>query len=105
MRAGLLRHKITIQQVAEAQDASGSMDEAWSTFVKVWAAYEPQTGKESFTEDQQQAFLTVRFRVRYLSGITPKMRILFDGRYFDILATADVGGRGKQLHIMTRENV
>ncbi|MCP5018065.1 MAG: phage head closure protein [Ketobacter sp.] len=84
---------------------SGEVISVWSAFATVFAAYEPQSGKESQTEDQEQAFNTARFRIRYLSGVVPKMRILFDGRYFDIEAINDVGGRRKQLHIMAREHV
>jgi len=105
MRAGALRHQIIIQSAAEAPDASGSPVEAWSTFATVRAAYEPQSGKESFTEDQEQATANTRFRIRYLSGVTAKMRISFDSRVFDIQSVIDVGGRGKQLHIMCAENV
>ena len=105
MRSGALRHKITIQQPAEAQDASGSVESSWIPFATVSAAYEPQSGKESFTEDQEQATSSIRFRVRYLSGVTPKMRISFDSRLFDILFVKDVGGRRKQLHIMCEEQV
>ena len=104
MRAGALRHQIIIQSVAETPDASGS-PEVWSTFATVSAAYEPQSGKESMTEDQEQATLTTRFRIRYLSGVTAKMRISFDSRIFDIRSIVDVGGRQKQLHILCGENV
>lgn len=105
MRAGALRQRITIQQAIESQDSSGSVTKVWTTFATIWAAYEPQTGSESFKEDQEQAVMGVRFRTRFKAGITPKMRVSFDGRVFDILSLVDVNGRSKQLHIMTRENV
>jgi len=105
MRAGLLRHQITIETVSESQDSSGAIVSAWSTHAVVMAAYEPQGGSESFKEDQEQATQSVKFRIRYLAGVTAKMRIVYDGRHFDILSVADVGGRQKQLHLMCSENV
>lgn len=105
MRAGLLRHVITIEQVTETQDDSGSVVETWATFKKVHSTYEPQSGTESFKEDQQQAFETVKFRIRYLAGITPKMRVSFDGRLFDILSAIDLHGMKKETHLMCREAV
>ena len=105
MRAGALRHQIIIQSVTEVPDASGSPVESWSTFATVSAAYEPAFGSEGVKEDQEQATVNVKFRVRFLSGVVPKMRVSFDSRLFDIQSVIDVGGRGKQLHLMCVENV
>jgi SPP1 family predicted phage head-tail adaptor len=105
MRAGLLRHQITIQTSTVSRDSSGSTIDTWATYAVVMAAYEPQSGSESFKEDQEQATQTVKYRIRFLAGITPKMRVLFDSRVFDILSVIDVGGRNKQLHLVCSEHV
>lgn len=103
MRSGLLRHSITVQQPVETQDSAGAVVASWVTYADLRAAYEPQSGREGLTEDHVQAFGTVRFRTRYIAGVTPKMRVLFDSRVFNIQSVIDVGGRGKQLHILTEE--
>lgn len=103
MRSGLLRHSITVQQPVETQDATGAVVATWATYAALRAAYEPQSGRESFSEDHPQAFGLVRFRTRWVTGITPKMRVLYGTRVFNILSVVDVGGRGKQLHLMTEE--
>lgn len=105
MRSGLLRNQITIESVTETQDSAGSPIESWTTYAVVMSAYEPQSGSESFDEDQEQATVKHRFRIRYLSGITPKMRISFDSRIFDIESVINVGGRNKQIHLMAKEHV
>lgn len=105
MRAGQLRHQITLQQAVESQDAYGAVTVVWSDVATVRAAYEPQSGKEAYAEAQQQAEAVVRFRIRYRAGIVPKMRILFDGRVFDIQSVIDVYGRRKQLQLMAIEHV
>ena len=102
MRAGLLKHIITIETVVESQSATGSVTEAWQKFAVVHSTYEPQTSGESFKEDQEQAFESVNFRIRFLDNITPKMRINYKGRIFDILSATDYLGMGKETHITSR---
>ena len=101
MRAGLLRHIITIEQVIETQSDTGSITETWQPFLSsIHSTYEPQSGMESFKEDQEQGFETAKFRIRYRAGITTKMRVNFKGRIYDVLSALDYLGMGKELHII-----
>jgi SPP1 family predicted phage head-tail adaptor len=84
MRAGQLRHKVTIQTSSEAQGATGDITTTWSTFATVNASIEPVYGREFFNNRQLSAEITHLVEIRYLSGVRPKMRILFGTRYFDI---------------------
>ena len=81
-----MRHRVTIQKSTNTQSDTGASVQAWVDHKKVWSTYQPLTGKESFTEDQEQASLMVLFRMRYLSGITADMRVIYDGLTYNIIA-------------------
>ena len=84
MRAGALRHRLTFQQLPATpqRDSTGAEVEDWQDVATVWGSVEPLTGRELFTAQQLNATLSHRVRLRYLPGITPKMRIQFGPRYF-----------------------
>jgi phage head-tail adaptor, putative, SPP1 family len=105
MRAGRLRHKIEIQQVVETQSATGAVINTWQTYYQARASYEPKSGKEAYTAQQEHAQATAMFRMRYKAGITTKMRLIYDNRVFDIENVIDVYGRGRELQIMGVEHV
>jgi len=84
MRAGRMRHRVTIQQQSTTQDTYGQPANTWADVATVWAAVEPIRGKEYFDASQDNAETTTRVRMRYRSGITQDMRISFDSRLYNI---------------------
>jgi SPP1 family predicted phage head-tail adaptor len=105
VRIGKLRHRITIEQVTETQDTDGSALESWSTYATVQASIEPISGREYFTAQSTQADVTHRISLRYVSGITPKMRVNFSSRIFDILSVINVNECNRELQLMCRESI
>lgn len=101
--AGLLRHCIEIQQKTNSQTDTGSISVQWSEFALVRARIIPVSGNEKFQQDQFLNQVTHKIEMRYLKGVTPQMRILFDGRYFDIEAVIDESERNRMLTIMCLE--
>lgn len=107
IRAGKLRHLITIQQPGTGRDACGGvLSNSWVDFATdVRASVEPLQGREFFATVQQGAELTTRFRLRYLPGVRPDMRIIHQGRVFLISAPPiDVNMLHRELHIMAVES-
>lgn len=86
MRAGRLRHRITIQTQTQVQDSTGSIVLTWSEFATVWASIEPISGREFFSAAQVQSTVSTRIRIRNLPGVTETMRILHGTDYYDIQA-------------------
>ena len=103
MRAGELRHQIVIQTPTETQNASGSVSTSWGTFATVFADVRPLSSRETFQMDQDVAERTVRFFIRYISGITHKMRISYDSRVFDIRTVINTGARDRSIEIIAVE--
>ena len=110
MRAGKLRHRITIQQKAETLNAYGEPIYTWSTKAKVWASIEPASGREYIEGGRQAQDVTHQVTMRHQTGITPEMRVSFvdrtnSTRTFDIERVLEPLVRGVELQLMCRENV
>lgn len=105
MRAGELRHRVTIQQPVEVLDDYNTPSVVWQDFARVWAAIEPLSGREYLQLQNTNAEITVRIRIRYLPGITPAMRVVYGSRVFNIQAVIDVEEKHRELHLMCAEAV
>jgi SPP1 family predicted phage head-tail adaptor len=98
-----LRHVVIVQERTETRQPDGSYAPTWSTFATLRAAVEPLRGQEYFAAHQLQASTNVRIRVRYVSGVTTKMRVLFESRYFEIEGIIDPEMRHRELQLMCVE--
>lgn len=104
MRAGRLRHRVTIQQKVEAVNGFGERIVSWSTVANVSAGVEPLRGREFFDAEQVQAEISHRVIMRYRPGINSTMRLLYKGRVLHIQAPPiDVDERHRELQLMCRE--
>lgn len=104
MNIGDLRHRITLQECVSGQDEAGQPVQEWQDVATVWGAVEPLRGREYFAAQQVQAEVTTRIRIRYRKGIRPEMRVLYDGRIFQIVAPPiDPEERHREIHLMCKE--
>ena len=100
-----------MQARAEMQDATGSVVWIWLDAFAAWAAIEPMMGREYFAAAQIQSDATVRIRIRYRTGVTPKMRVrhvaergsptLFE--YYEIESVISPREEGRELVLMCRK--
>jgi len=103
MQAGRLRHRITIEQKSVQRGAQGGEVVTWTAFAaNVPAEAEPMSGREYVTLRAGQADITIRFRLRYLAGVNPAMRVNWNGDPYEIEDVIDVRGRRVQLELMCR---
>ena len=103
MRAGRLRHRITIQNPTKQRNQVGETVLAWKDLATVWAAVEPVSGKEFFAAKQVIAEVTHKIRTRYRPGISPQSRVLFNGRTFEVNSVINRDERNRELEIMATE--
>lgn len=106
MRSGDLRHKVKIQQLTESVDSTmGGLTSSWGDISSPdeWAAVEPLAGREYHQARSNNSELDTRIRIRYRSGITPRMRVLWGSRTFDIQSVISKDERGRELHLMCKE--
>ena len=105
MRAGELRNKVVIQQVTETQRTDRHPRQSSPTLATASAAIEPFQRRELTAVQQIYAEVTGKIRTRYLAGVTPKMRVLFGSRIFDVLGAINDEERNRELIIYTKEVV
>jgi SPP1 family predicted phage head-tail adaptor len=105
MRAGKLRHQIVIQNMIESHNSYAEVETSWVDYATVYAAIEPIQGREFFAALQVNAETTVRIRIRYLSGVTKKSRVTFEGRIYNIQSIIDADERHREMQLMCSEGV
>lgn len=105
MKAGALRHAITIEVLTSSADEMGGQTRTWATHVSTWAEVAPARSNERFFGEQIEAVITHRITMRYQAGITTQMRVLFGARYFQIKGIVNRDERSIMLDLMCEEGV
>lgn len=97
--AGRLRERVTVQQAAETRNALGETVLSWSTFAERWASVEGVSSREALASGQQDVTITHRVRMRYLSGMTQNMRIVWRSRTLNIVSLLEYDNRTEHVAI------
>lgn len=88
---GKYRHRVTIEQQMETRGEMGGVIVTWVPFANnVPAEVLTGPGRDAIAADAQQADVSARINLRYLPGLTGKMRIVWDGRLFNIIGEPDL---------------
>lgn len=76
LSAGRLRHRITIEQPVETRGSGGEVIVTWApVYTNVPAAIEPMSVNSFIAARQIQSDITTMIVIRYVAGLTSKMRI------------------------------
>ena len=86
MDAGILRDRVTVQQATENRNSLGESILSFSTFAEVWASVQGVSAREFLLAGQQQVEVSHRVKMRYLTGLTPQMRLSWRGRTLEIIS-------------------
>jgi SPP1 family predicted phage head-tail adaptor len=107
MQIGKLRHKIEIQAKADpgAPDAYGEVVEGWTTMLTVWGAINPASGKELYVAEQAQAEVSHVVTLRYCDCLTPRHRLKFGSRIFNVNFVRNMDERNTQQEVYCKEVV
>lgn len=107
MRAGQLRHRVTLQSKSVTRDAMGGETITWNdTVTNVPAAIEPLQGRERFLAQQIQPELSVRIRIRYRADVQADWRVKYGTRIFAIESPPiNPEFRDRELHLICSEGV
>lgn len=107
MRAGLLKHRITIEQPADAATAPGGTEWPGTTFASRRAQITTGGGKEFSQAQSIHGELSHLIIMPGRCAVTNSMRVVFDGRYFEILAAWSPDGKScdkaAEIHMACRE--
>ncbi|MDA0780803.1 MAG: phage head closure protein [Rickettsiales bacterium] len=110
--ASQMRHVITFQSQVLTADNAGGNTIGWTDFMSVWAKIEDisksggrNLGAEKTFSGQLKNTRSYRITIRYISGVTTDMRVLFDSRVFNIRSVINVNERNEMLQIFAEEGV
>lgn len=90
---GSLDERITIEQPAKTQNSVGETELTWSTFATTWAKVESLTGREIERYGEVVGFSGHKVTMRFRSGVTTAMRVIYDGRTLEIGSIIERDGR------------
>lgn len=103
MKAGRLRHSISIEKKVFIRNSFGEEQITYEPFCLAYASVEPMGGREYFLAQQMQATVDFKFTLRYRSGVKPHFRIVWGERIFDIQNIQNPDERNIQLIIYAKE--
>jgi SPP1 family predicted phage head-tail adaptor len=103
VKIGPLRHKIRIEQIRELSDGMGGHDHVWDLFAESYAEIREGAGTEKWQAESLISTVSTDVIIRYLTGVTPDMRVSHGARHFDIVAVTDPSGRREMLRLQCRE--
>ena len=103
MDIGDLKHRVTFQRFTTVVNDNGFEEEAWVDFKTVWAKVENLHGKEYFEAAAVQAEKTVKFTIRFTKDIDESMRIMFQGKHYNITSIDNIKYANKFIEIKAME--
>lgn len=98
-----LNKRITIQHPTRAADGMGGFTEAWTDAATVWAAIWPVSANERIQNQAVTMTITHRIRLRYRRVMRSEWRILYNGRYFNIVGWTDPNEAHEWLDVLCEE--
>lgn len=105
MRAGKLRHRVTIKARNDTQNDTGEAVASWTEVATVWAAVEPLRGRELLTAQSINSEVTGTIRMRYRAGIEASMRAEYAGKVYNIVAVVNPDERNIELLLYTSQGL
>ena len=106
MQAGKLRHRVTLQRLTGDRGPAGGVNDAWADIGIRWASVRPLTGREWTAAAAANTQVSHDVMLRHDSlttTLTPRDRLIFESRIFDIQAAIDVEERGREIRLMCVE--
>jgi SPP1 family predicted phage head-tail adaptor len=100
--------RVTLQQEVQTADGAGGTSKTWQNITDLWGEITPLIGNDSdepVVAGQLQSKVTHRVILRYRTGVTAAMRLLYDSRIFNIRTVINVSENDEKLELLVQENV
>lgn len=102
-----MRHRLTFQTSISVPDDMGGRLIEWVDAFTTWGFVRPVRAEEIYVAQRIDHEVTHEIRMRYRTGISPQMRIVFhDGeveRNFEITSLLNTNEVDKEIRLMVRE--
>lgn len=107
MRAGQLRHYCTFITPGETRGAGGNIEydylDGAEQSIDAYAEITPVAGREVLEASATQAEITHEVKLRFVTGITSKTRVIHEGRTFEGVSVRNVQERDRELILSCTE--
>ena len=103
MRAGDLKHLVSIQRAVLTQNDYGEVIEDWQELYSCRASIRPISGKEIAINHSIVNVISHKVHIRYKPDIKPSDRIVFDGRIFNITSVINYEEKNISLGLLCKE--
>ncbi len=105
-----LRHRLTLQEEVKTPDGAGGYIRSWQNVADLWAEISPIStkviyGSEKLFAGQMQASLSHKITIRYRSGLSTAMRLLFENRLFNIRTISNTQENKDIIELLVEEGV
>jgi SPP1 family predicted phage head-tail adaptor len=105
MRSGTLRHKVRIEVPVKVKQANSSEKITWELYREVWANVETLKGFERQVVTTSWPAADVKITIRYVAGLLPTMRVVYNGRSYSILGINDIEEQHRNVELTTQTGV
>lgn len=102
---GAMRHVLVLQREVLTPDGMGGAQAEWTALASLEAALEPLAQDSLDQADQTVAHRDLRLFTRFRADVAPGMRLLKDGRTFEIVTVWDPDESGRYLACRLRERL
>ena len=105
MRAGTRRNFITIQTPVQEKQPNGSFKTVWQDYRQLWASIETLKAYEKTAAAATWPGSDQKISFRYIDGILPTMRVVYNNVIYAILGINNVEMRNRELILTTKAGV
>lgn len=102
MRAGLLRHRVTLLRRTLASDGAGGQREEWAPVGETWGAIEPVSSRHGFAAVREGTAISHTVTVRYVA-LNGADRLRLGARIFKIVGQRNTEERDRELMLAAEE--
>lgn len=93
MNFGRLNERVIVQQSTDAANSLGETIQTWATFATVWASVDGVSSQEALRAGQVGVAISHNLQMRYLTGLTAQMRILWGSRILEITSVLEADSK------------
>lgn len=106
MQAGRKRSRIVIQTPVKVKGTSGAVTTTWVAFGNPrWAAIETMRSFEKQAAQTAWPGADCTITIKYIAGLLPTMRILYNDKIYSILGINDLDERHRDVELTCKSGV
>lgn len=104
-RSGQRRCYIRIEVSTQVKQPNGSMKTEWNSYLSLWAAIETLKGSDKLSSQASWPSADQKITFRYVLGILPTMRVVFNDIIYSILNVNNIDMRNREIVLTTNSGV